>query len=279
MLKKTSMTRLTSVVPAPAEIAGGEAEDAADEHGGADGDRRDVERDARAVDHAAQDVAAEAVRAHPGLVAGRGLEELEVLLVGGHRREKPGEQGHEHDQDGDDEAAEHDRASEGPADPPTEARHLTGGIGSHEHGLACELQRPMLGGPVGACQGRTPGVAEWNCSRRGGRGRAPRVPCPACQRHRRRCLGEVAPSPVDEAWIDPCPHRADLGGRRRAARRPAVGHQLPGHEGPHGRDGPRDPRRGPVARRAGHPGWSPPACEARGGRQRPGSYPRSWGPA
>ncbi len=86
------------VVPAPAQVAGGEAEHAAGGHRHRDRGDRHVEGDAGAVDHAAQHVAAEAVGAKEGLRAGPGLDEVEVLLVGVLGRDGAGEDRDRHDE-------------------------------------------------------------------------------------------------------------------------------------------------------------------------------------
>ena len=130
--------------------------------------------------------------------------------------------------------------------------------GSHEHGLACELQRRDARRARRGLSRPAPLDDEGNFSRGKWPGPGASRTMSACPRHRRRCPGEVAQPPVDERWIVPRPHRADLGRRRGAPRRSAVGCQLPRHEGPHGRDGPGDPRGGPVGRRADHPGRRPP---------------------
>ena len=141
MLKKTSITRLMALSQRRPGSPAVSPSAPPDQHG--QRRSRSPRRRARCARRRSPGSArrARSGRCRTGLRAGRGLDEVEVLLVGGLRREDPGEERHEHDEDGDDEAAENDRASEGPADAPAEARHLTWGIGSHEHGLACELQR------------------------------------------------------------------------------------------------------------------------------------------
>ena len=94
-----------------------------------------------------------------------------------------------HDDDGDDEAAENDRASEGPADAPAEARHLTWGIGSHEHGLACELQRRDARRARRGLSRPAPSDDEGNFSRGKWPGLGASRTMSACSRHRRRCPG------------------------------------------------------------------------------------------
>ena len=69
------------IVPGAAEIARGEPEGAAHEHGDGDGREGDVEGDAGAEDDPAQHVAAEAIRAEEGLGARRRFDQVEVLLV------------------------------------------------------------------------------------------------------------------------------------------------------------------------------------------------------
>jgi hypothetical protein len=72
---------------------------------------------------------------------GGGLQEIEVLLVRGHGGEDAGEEGDRHDQDGDEDAAEDHPAPQGAPHPSAEPRYVALGPRSHEHGLACELQR------------------------------------------------------------------------------------------------------------------------------------------
>jgi hypothetical protein len=69
------------------------------------------------------------------------FQQVEVLLVGRHRRQRRRHHGHRDDGDREDGAAEHDRAAQGATDPTAEARSLApldtegGDLGS------CELQR------------------------------------------------------------------------------------------------------------------------------------------
>src|SRR5437016_5575253 len=88
------------VVPGAAEVARREPEHAADGHRDADRDRGDVEGDPRAVDDPAQDVPAEPVGPEERLRSGRGLDQVEVLLVGRAGREAAGEERRGDDHEG-----------------------------------------------------------------------------------------------------------------------------------------------------------------------------------
>ena len=87
------------VVDAPARIARDEADDDAERAGQADGDHAHEQRDARAVDEPAQDVAADLVGAEDvAAVEAGGLQALgDVLLVRAERREALGEDRGEQD--------------------------------------------------------------------------------------------------------------------------------------------------------------------------------------
>src|SRR3989475_11139947 len=77
-----------------------EPEHAADGHRDADRDRGDVEGDPRAVDDPAQNVPAEPVGPEERLRSGRGLDQVEVLLVGRAGREAAGEERRGDDHEG-----------------------------------------------------------------------------------------------------------------------------------------------------------------------------------
>src|SRR5262249_58863473 len=83
---------IDDVVPRASRETRTETEAAADQHRRADGHYGHGEGDARSVDDAAQDVAAQPVRSEPGLVARGRLDQVEVGLVGRMR----GDHGCEH---------------------------------------------------------------------------------------------------------------------------------------------------------------------------------------
>ena len=148
MLKKMSSTRLIALSQSPPAVAGDEPQGAPDEHRGADGGHGDVERDARAVDDAAQHVATEAIGAEEGLAARRGLDQLEVLLVGRLRGEGAREEGHDDDQEREERPRHHHAAVESAPELPAPWRPEPGdGHAAHAFGddLRGETSRERRG--------------------------------------------------------------------------------------------------------------------------------------
>jgi len=76
-----------------------------------------VQRDARAVDHAAEHVAAEAIGAEHRLRPRPRLDQVEVLLVGRMRRQHVGAERHDDDRQRPHGAHDHHRAARNPPKP------------------------------------------------------------------------------------------------------------------------------------------------------------------
>jgi len=106
------------------------------------------------MDDAGEHVASEAVGSQEGLQSGWGLDQVEVLLVGGDGSEVAGEHGRADCEGGHERSRDDDGASEGPAEASTPARGIGAGSGGDDDRLSRELHRVShTRRDVGGCQG------------------------------------------------------------------------------------------------------------------------------